>query len=91
MPFIRNELTLFSGKKDTYLICDEGSGEVESYRKSLDYLSHQVWNKDYSVILGFDVRAVDNVQDYYEQMGAMLRRMTLKHVFCYGEQIETYA
>ena len=91
MPIIRNDLTLFSGKKDTYLICDEGSGEVESYRKSLDYLSHQVWNKDYSVILGFDVKGMDNVQDYYEQMGAMLRRMTLKHVFCYGEQIETYA
>ena len=91
MPIIRNDLVLFSGKKDTYLICDEGSGEIESYRKSLDYLSSQVWNKDCSVILGFDVEGESSCQSYYEQIGAILRRMTLKHVFCYGEEIEKYA
>ena len=41
--------------------------------------------------MGFDVEGESSCQSYYEQIGAILRRMTLKHVFCYGEEIEKYA
>ncbi|MDD4819615.1 MAG: alanine racemase [Flavobacteriales bacterium] len=90
MSVIKNDLVLFRGKKDSYLICDFGSNVIESYQKSLDYLSCQPWNTDISVILGFCPPSDTPVEDYYMQIGTILRHSEYKHILCYGKDIENH-
>ena len=91
MSIIKNDLVLFRGKKDSYLICDYGSSAISSYQKSLDFLSSQPWNADISVVLGFAPSEDMPAEDYYKEIGTLLRHNEYKHIICYGADIESHA
>lgn len=89
-PDMTNSLEITRGKNDCFLICDYGSPEPASFALSLDFLKNQPWNADLSVILGFSIPAGTDPGVYYREIGLLLRRMELKHVVCFGADIEAY-
>ncbi len=89
MPENSTHLNISRGKNGCFLIYASDT-ERNGFARTVEYLKKRPWSTEISVILGLDAPEGLPAEEYYREIGLILRRTELKHVLCFGKGVEEH-